>query len=361
MIAHDKELLRLATHLDEARDEIRLARRQSVKPGHLNMRTRRVAVKAARAVIRATELGCDEVWETSSFIVPLLRRAANPESELSDEVAFRLWTTFICPELRNSNRTAEAAAGNFDFPKVKTDEKGRAVGKDGKPLQRVAKTDPTGKVIGWKLDGDLTYVTDDYDDADMLEHLRCRSADWADACNVAADIIRAQDLGQNEASVRLPEETGKPAETRARVSWHAARDAMLRMRDGEESQEGNGVQSAASPTTALSRRMEERSGVVEFQLARSDRMTVGSFCTFSAEIRRIERGLHQRSRVLRRTFRSTPIEASRTPTRRLSALDSRLTSVSQEGLWNVWASAMSRQDGLRTTSRFQNEMDLETW
>ena len=40
------------------------------------------------------------------------------------------------------------------------------------------------------LQGPEARVTDDYDEGDALEHLRCQAADWVDACEVAAELLR---------------------------------------------------------------------------------------------------------------------------------------------------------------------------
>ena len=56
------ELRKLADTLDEAKRELNLAREQSTKPKHLNIRARRAAVQAARAVAAAVELGFSEIW-----------------------------------------------------------------------------------------------------------------------------------------------------------------------------------------------------------------------------------------------------------------------------------------------------------
>jgi len=117
----------------------------------------------------------------------------DPDGTLRDDTAFALWKLHICAGLRSIRHELKADAGAFDFPGVKTDAQGRIIGRDGKPLTTVEKTDPeSGEVVGWESSGPEARITDDYDDADLMEHLRCQAASWADACDVAIDLIRKE-------------------------------------------------------------------------------------------------------------------------------------------------------------------------
>ena len=215
------ELRKLADTLDEAKRELNLAREQSTKPKHLYIRARRAAVQAARAVAAAVDLGFSEIWPQGWWVLSAMRNpddpdrppvtiqigewkaemrsmklgsGCNPDGTLRDDTAFAVWIQQICPVMRSRQTTGKADAGVFDIPKVKTDDQGRTLGRDGKPLQLVAETDTeTGEPAGWYLQGPVARVTDDYDEADALEHLRCQAADWVDACDVAADLIRGDD------------------------------------------------------------------------------------------------------------------------------------------------------------------------
>lgn len=214
------ELRKLAETLDEAKRELNLAREQSTKPKHLYIRARRAAVQAARAVAAAVDLGFSEIWPQGWWVLSALRNPDDPDrppatiqvgewkaemrsmklgsgcnsdGTLRDDTAFAVWIQQICPVMRSRQTTGKADAGAFDIPKVKTDDQGRILGRDGKPLQLVEKTDPeTGEPAGSYLQGTEARVTDDYDEADALEHLRCQAADWVDACDVAADLIRKE-------------------------------------------------------------------------------------------------------------------------------------------------------------------------
>jgi hypothetical protein len=214
------ELRKLAAALDEAKRELNLARGQSTKPKHLFVRARRAVVQAARAVAAAVDLGFTEIWPQGRWVLSAMRRPDDPnrppatiqvgewkakvrslkfgsgcnaDGTLRDDAAFAVWKQQICPVLRSRHSTAKADAGAFDFPTVKTDDQGRILGRDGKPLPVVEKTDrETGEPAGWYLHGQEARVTDDYDEADTLEHLRCQAADWIDACDVAAELIQKE-------------------------------------------------------------------------------------------------------------------------------------------------------------------------
>ena len=228
------ELRKLADKLDEAKRELNLAREQSTKAMHLYIRARRAAVQAARAVAAAVDLGFSEIWPQGWWVLSAMRNpddpdrppatiqvgerkaeirsmkigsGCNPDGTLRDDTAFAVWIQQICPVMRSRHTTGKADAGAFDIPKVKTDDQGRILGRDGKPLQPVEKTDPeTGEPAGSYLQGPEARVTDDYDEADTLEHLRCQAADWVDACDVAADLIRKKSTiaGDDEAEPTKP-------------------------------------------------------------------------------------------------------------------------------------------------------------
>jgi hypothetical protein len=181
------ELRKLAAVLDEAKYETNLAREQSTKPKHLYIRTHRAMVQAARAVMAAVDVGFTEL------LPPSLPWKRQPDGTLSDTTAFTVWKILICPVMRSRPPKAKANAGTFDFPRIKTNDEGQVVGRDGTPLVVVDRIDPTtGKVVGQYLDGEAGAITDDYDEADAMVHLRCQAADWVDACGVAANLLREE-------------------------------------------------------------------------------------------------------------------------------------------------------------------------
>ncbi len=216
--SYSQELAKLARAIDEAKQEINLARQQTTKHQHLGVRVRRAGVQAARAVAAAVDLGFLTVWPQGTWVLSSLRNpndpdrkpailkagkfeaqilsmqfgsGCNPDGSLRDDTALALWIQSMCPVMRSKQIASKASAGAFDFPTAKLDEQGRVLGKDGKPLEAVEKSDPkTGAPAGWELQGPAAHVADDYDELDRIEHLRCQAADWADACEIAADLIR---------------------------------------------------------------------------------------------------------------------------------------------------------------------------
>jgi hypothetical protein len=203
-------LLEQAAILNEAKFEINLAREQSTKPRHLHIRTRRTVVQAARAVMAAVDVGFTELLPPS---LPWKRQA---DGALSDATALTIWMFEICPVMRSRKTAAKAKAGAFDFPRIKTNDEGQVVGPDGTPLVVVDKIDPTtGKVMGQYLDGEAGAITDDYDEADAMVHLRCQAADWVDACDTAAELIREE---ASRAGNKTADEQPEPARPKGTVN-----------------------------------------------------------------------------------------------------------------------------------------------
>ena len=79
------ELRKLAATLDEAKQEINLARQQSTKPKHLYVRARRAAVQAAGAVAAAVDLGFSDLWPPGPWTLSALR---NPDDATRPPATF---------------------------------------------------------------------------------------------------------------------------------------------------------------------------------------------------------------------------------------------------------------------------------
>jgi len=170
------ELRKLAAVLDKAKREIDLAREQSTKPKSLSIRIRGAAVQAARAVIKAVDVGFIE-------LLPPLPWKHEPDGSVADATAFTAWTSFICPVMRSQCATLKANAG--------------AVAHD----------------------------TDHYDVDDGLEHLRIQASHWEDICDTAADLIREESLnaGNKDRSKKAPKKRpGRKKRSYATIQKEAA-------------------------------------------------------------------------------------------------------------------------------------------
>lgn len=217
MTEHGNELRKAADTLRKASREINLAIEQCTRSRHLFIRVRRSVVQASRAVVNVVDLGFNEIWPTGSWMLSVLRNPNDPitssatidigdfhadllslkigsgcnsDGTPADDTAFSVWTLCICPAIRVRQSTAKADAGAFDFSPVKTDGERRILGRDGQLLTKVEGTeDAEGGSVGWRLSGPAARVSDDYDEVDFLEHLRCQAADWADACDQAKELI----------------------------------------------------------------------------------------------------------------------------------------------------------------------------
>ncbi len=213
------ELRSLVATLEEAKREINLAREQSTKSKHLYIRARRAAVQAARAVTAAVDLGFSELWPGGWWVLSAMRNpddpdrppatiqvgewkaqlrsvklgsGCNPDGTLRDDTAFAVWVQQICPAMRSRQTTSKADAGSFDIPAVKVDDEGQILGRDGKPISVVEYIDSETGERGQRRGPDEVRITDDHDEADALEHIRCQAADWVDACSVAVELIRKE-------------------------------------------------------------------------------------------------------------------------------------------------------------------------
>ena len=71
------------------------------------------------------------------------------DGSLKDNTALAVWIQHVYPVMHSRLETPKADAGKFNIPKVKTDDEGRILGRDGKPLSFVEQTDrSTGKPTG---------------------------------------------------------------------------------------------------------------------------------------------------------------------------------------------------------------------
>ena len=220
MTEYGNRLSKLTKVLDEAKREMDLAREQCVRAYHLQHRGRRAATQASRAVVAGVDLGLSGVWPGDTWMLSAIRNPDDPcrpsgmiqigewkaelrsiglgsgcnsDGMLRDDTALAIWIHFICPAMHRFSCTSKAAAGAFDFPRLKTDEHGRVIGRDGKALSVIEEDGSNhAETLGWHLNGPAARVTDHYDGVDTLEHIRCQVGDWMDAAGVAADIFRTK-------------------------------------------------------------------------------------------------------------------------------------------------------------------------
>ena len=141
------------------------------------------------------------------------------------------WLRHACPgEFR-------ADAGAFDLPAVKTDARGRVLGKDGRPLGTLVDGHPVTRQelrqllreaeadiqagrkprIGRLEKTEPATVLDDYDTMDCLSHLRALVLDWADACRAAARLLRAPEGHQDALPWKKPKRSTKRGEGQAKL------------------------------------------------------------------------------------------------------------------------------------------------
>jgi len=181
-----EEFLRLS-------EELEWARKDSSKPQHLERNIRRAALRAVRLLFRAVEAG-QLRWPTTGPWAP--RRPQPP----TDDYDFSYWDLIVVgllaterPEIVPSDSTALAIGT------IKTDDKGRPLGPDGKPTRvsyydkdgkrltkKQAATRPLGQVH--RRRSPVAAVEDDYDDHDWLAHLQAQAVSYAACCRVLAEM-----------------------------------------------------------------------------------------------------------------------------------------------------------------------------
>lgn len=186
------ELSKLAERLDDAKSDLRLAATQCTKPVHLETRIVKAAAQASRSIAYAIDLGLADVWPELAGMLLLYRngKGCSDDGAMKDETAFHFWRLFVCSYMRSKHPTLTSDAGEFDFPRLKNDDRGKVLNRDGKPPKIVAKKDPqTGKTVEY-VDGERALETDDFDEVDWLERFRVVANEWADICEFAAESIR---------------------------------------------------------------------------------------------------------------------------------------------------------------------------
>ncbi len=232
MSRYSSGLRRLIATLEEAKFDLNLARLQARNSEDLEYRGVRAAVQAARVVVAAVDLGFTQICPLLDWILSSQRQpddpartplrgelnarglqttkftcgsGCDPDGTPRDDEAMGLWQMIICPVLRSGQAVSKAAAGTFDFPPHLRDEQGRLLGADGQPLTVIKKKDPkTGRVIGGRLDGRPARVTDNLEEPERLEYLRCLVADWADAMDIAAGMLQ-EEFQEAEKGATSPE------------------------------------------------------------------------------------------------------------------------------------------------------------
>ena len=190
--------------------ELERARVQETKPKHLFVHMRRAVIQAARLLLEAMDAGrFDRPKKARDFIGPFGNAKGGvpiPIDQLPDDQLLLIWRFLAVPWLSTEYLSEfKADAGAYDWPKVKTDAKGRLLGKNGKRLRRVSYKDPKTGRTGWKLSGKIATVIDDYDEADGIAHLRAEVQDHADACRLLADVLAKRAGGAGEVPMALNE------------------------------------------------------------------------------------------------------------------------------------------------------------
>ncbi len=221
---------------------------QGRKPTHLRVNLEQTAVRAGALLDEAGRAGAftgDPWWRDG-------RSPVHPESGIGSMMQYGsdaefhrgLWTFAIGSWLAKRYQSRfRAKAGDWDWSQIATDEKGRPLGrdrkpirgrwyKDGKPLRAragLAPPYPPG-TYSYRLEGTPAHVDDFYTEEDTLAHLRVRAEVYEDACRLLAELAgpRAEqpDAGPGGTTSDAPDEHGYVAAPSDPSAYVAAKRIM---------------------------------------------------------------------------------------------------------------------------------------
>ncbi len=167
----------LATELDRAIT-------QDTRPKHLWVSGYRCGAQAGRLMLELVEHFPTAKWSGPKGAAAVLKRP------IHDGNAWLYWKLFVVPWLKAKFPSRlKPEAGTYDWPMLKVDSEGRPLGHDGAPLQQVNYTDADTGQRGWKLNGEIATVVDDYDEVDAMKHLRLWAGDYVDAMRLVAETL----------------------------------------------------------------------------------------------------------------------------------------------------------------------------
>jgi hypothetical protein len=199
---------KMALRLKDVAEELNRARKQEVRPKHLWICGRRSGVEAMRMLSLAMEIKDLEGTHPLQMIFSLINRGEPGDSlpigkRLPPDQLIWTWTMFTLPWLRKMRpEFFRTDSGVYDFPRIKTNKRGQALNRQGKPVRVKLEKDKSGKVIAGKWIDEAATVIDNYDEADLMAHLRLQYQDWSDGCLALADIFDEQ-CASADASIRL--------------------------------------------------------------------------------------------------------------------------------------------------------------
>lgn len=204
-------------------------RRHNVKANHLELNVSASAIQAGRLLYEAIKQGGfpesrrvvnKQWWDMNTGRYP----AAGFQADGVDRVDAHYnlaWTfavgSWLVKEFPHRFRHGAEA---LDWSTIAKDAEGRVLGKDGKPTRGQwsfnGKPLPDDFVFDdsapegeyeWVRMGEMAKVSDFYDDADMLEHLRVRAEVYESACIVLAELLEAAVPSNVKPSTFTPTQT----------------------------------------------------------------------------------------------------------------------------------------------------------
>lgn len=116
------------------------------------------------------------------------------------------WLDRLRPGALNPN------VGQYDWPGVKHDSKGRPLGRDGKPVKFKRRVDKRGRQMSFKADQPFAHVTDDYP---VVGLLRAQAGDWGEAFRLLYHLLRER------AAVQWPQPSTRTRMTLSQASAKA--------------------------------------------------------------------------------------------------------------------------------------------
>ena len=246
-------LLRVAADFYQLAGRFQEYATRAVKPSHLLVDVEQSAVRAGRLLQEAANAGTfrTEKWWREGML--------DGWSFSSESEQFSwLWTFAVGSLVKHHRPRFRDEAESWDWSHVATDEEGRPLGEDGKPLRRrwYKNGEPRSDDFCWnrskvepgkyerRLDVKPAKRTDFYGGSDTLAHLRVRAEVYADACRLLAeklDSAQTAELPRADGEAGGYPESGQPREAQPEAN----------------AQRGQPQQASVPPTVQESKRSTE--------------------------------------------------------------------------------------------------------
>lgn len=183
------------TTLESAKSDIDLALRQCTTSRALRQRRLCAAAQAGRAYAFAVEGGMNLPAQEMLAIISTQR-------PLTDDDALGVWYCCLAAGVRGKHpERLKASSGRQDSTRVKRNEAGEPLGRDGKPLKMVKTKHkgPDGKTyLGEMPSGPYATEGDTMDETSLLHEEQQVSGNWSDLIALLIESLDAQSRAERD-------------------------------------------------------------------------------------------------------------------------------------------------------------------